>query len=255
MTEHFTFDTAGKYEDLLLTDLSFTKSPNLASLYGVQPWDGTSALPHMPAGERAGILTRGSFLVNDDYATNPIHRGIVVKRRLLCQDIPQPDPASLPAGSLVAPPISADTTTRQRYENKTSPAQCQGCHAFFNPMGFVLEQYDALGRYRTQELVLDEATGNLLATLPIDSSAAPKLSPGDDRVISTGPELSQMVAASVDAQPCFARQYFRFAYARNEAAADGCALEAVRGALAGNGLAGALRAVALDPSFKARRAM
>jgi Protein of unknown function (DUF1592)/Protein of unknown function (DUF1588)/Protein of unknown function (DUF1595)/Protein of unknown function (DUF1587) len=255
MTEHLTFTTPGTYKDLLLTDLSFTRSPHLAALYGVQPWDGSSAYPHMPAGERAGILTRGSFLVNDNYTTHPIHRGIVVKRRLLCQEIPQPDPTSLPAGALVPPPIAADTTTRQRYENKTSPALCNACHGSFNPIGFVLERYDALGRTRTQELVLDEATGNLLATLPIDSSAAPRINMGDDRVIQTGPELSQMVAASSSVEPCFARQYFRFTYARTEGDADNCALEGVRSALSGGSLAGALRAIALDASFRSRRAM
>jgi hypothetical protein len=257
LTEHFTFDTPGSYQDLLLTDLSFTRSPHLAALYGVAPWDGTAAYPHMPSGERAGLLTRGAFLVNDDFSTSPIHRGIVVKRNILCEVLTQPDPASLPAGSLVPPPISADTTTRQRYENKTSPALCAGCHSFFNPIGYVLERYDALGRYRTQELVIDQATGNVLATLPIDSSATPHLNPGDDTMIDSGPALSAMVAASSKVDPCFARQYFRFTFARAEDdAADACALEAVRGALDGGGsLAGALRAIALEAGFRTRRAM
>jgi hypothetical protein len=257
LTEHFTFDTPGTYKDLLLTDLSFTRSPNLAALYGVAPWDGASAFPHMPSGERAGILTRGSFLVNDDFATSPIHRGIVVKRNILCDVLTQPDPASLPAGSLVPPPISADTTTRQRYENKTSPALCNGCHGLFNPIGYVLERYDALGRYRTQEQVIDQTTGNVLATLPIDSSATPHLNPGDDSTIDSGPALSAMVASSSKVEPCFARQYFRFTYARAENdPVDGCTLEAVRAAFdKGGSLAGALRAIALEASFRTRRAM
>jgi hypothetical protein len=257
LTEHFTFDTPGTYKDLLVTDLSFTRSPNLAALYGVAPWDGTSAFPHMPTGERAGILTRGSFLVNDDFATSPIHRGIIVKRNILCDVLAQPDPASLPPGSLVPPPISPDTTTRQRYENKTSPALCNGCHSTFNPIGYVLERYDAFGRYRTQELVIDQATGNVLATLPIDSSAAPHLNPGDDSMIDSGPALSAMVASSSKVEPCFARQYFRFTFARAEDdSLDACALEAVRGAFDGGGsLSGALRAIALEASFRTRRAM
>jgi hypothetical protein len=257
LTEHFTFATPGTYKDLLVTDLSFTRSPNLASLYGVQPWDGTSAYPHMPAGERSGILTRGSFLVNDNYETHPIHRGVTIKRRFLCQEIEPPDPSTLPPGSLVPPPISPDTTTRQRYENKTSPALCNACHGTFNPMGFVLERYDAFGRYRTEEQVIDEATGNVLATLPVDSSATPKIVPGDNRVISTGPELSEVVAsATSEIEPCFARQYFRFTYGRTEDGNDSCALEGVRSALTGSSgnLANALRAIALEAGFKTRRA-
>lgn len=256
LTEHFTFATPGTYKDLLVTDLSFTRSTHLASLYGVKPWDGSSAYPQMPAGQRSGILTRGSFLVNDNYETHPIHRGVTIKRRFLCQEIEPPDPSSLPQGSLIPPPISPDTTTRQRYENKTSPALCNSCHGTFNPMGFVLEQYDALGRYRTQEQVIDEATGKVLATLPVDSSAAPKIAPGDTRVISTGPELSDMVsAATSEIEPCFSRQYFRFTYGRNEDSNDSCALESVRSALTGNGnLGNALRAIALEAGFRTRRA-
>jgi hypothetical protein len=256
MVEHFTFTSPGKLQDLLLTDLSFTRSPHLSALYGVEPWDGSSAHPRLPAGERAGILTRGAFLVNDNHTTHPVHRGVTVKRRLLCQALPQPDPASLPNGALVPPPVTPDATTRERYEAKTSPALCTSCHGSFNPIGFVLERYDALGRYRTEERILDEATGQVLATFPIDSTAAPKINPDDNRVISTGPELSEMVAASRELEPCFARQYFRFTYAREEADRDACALEAVRSALSGDGdLPKALRAIALEPSFRARRAM
>jgi len=49
MTEHFTFTTPGSYKDLLLSDLTFTRSPHLAELYGVKPWDGSSPYQHMPA--------------------------------------------------------------------------------------------------------------------------------------------------------------------------------------------------------------
>jgi hypothetical protein len=65
-----------------------------------------------------------------------------------------------------------------------------------------------------------------------------------------------VAAATNKTEPCFARQYFRFTYARQEGEADGCALEGVRGALTGQGtLGGALRAIALEPSFRQRRAM
>jgi hypothetical protein len=147
-------------------------------------------------------------------------------------------------------------TTRQRYENKTSPALCNTCHGSFNPIGFVLERYDALGRVRTEERILDEATGKVLATLPINSSAAPKIT-DDNRMIDTGPALSEMVAAAtIKTEPCFALQYFRFTYARDEGDKDSCALEGVRSPLSGGGnLGNALRAIALEASFRSRRAM
>jgi hypothetical protein len=253
MTDHFTFGTGGTLRDLLLTDRSFTRSPHLAALYGVEPWDGVGEPPRMPEGQRSGILTRAAFLVNDGHLTHPIHRGAVVRRRMLCDALPQPDPASLPEGSLVPPPVTSDQTTREQFENKTENEPCATCHRMMNPIGYVLEQYDALGRYRTEERVIDEATGEVLATLPIDSSANPALS-GDALTISTGAELSEAVADSRRVESCFARQYYRFTFARGESGADGCALERVRSALASGGtLRDALRSIALDPSFRARR--
>jgi hypothetical protein len=253
MAEHFTYATPGTYRDLLLTDLSFTESPHLASLYGVAAWDGSSEYPRMPAGERAGIVTRAAFLLNDGLNTHPIHRGAVIRKRLLCDELPQPDPATLPEGSLVPPPVTSDQTTRERFENKVRNEPCASCHAAMNPIGYVLEQYDALGRYRTEERVIDETTGEVLSTLPIDSTSDPMLTE-DSAPISTGLELSEQIADSNRAEACFSRQYYRFTFGRGESGSDGCALEAVRAELANGGtLRDALRAIALDPSFRSRR--
>ena len=254
MTQHFTFATDGTLRDLFLTDLSFTRSPHLAAIYGVEPWDGTSPHPRLPADERAGLLTRAAFLLTGNESTHPIHRGAVVRRRILCEDLPPPDPASLPPGSLDSPPPSSELTTRERYEQKTREPQCASCHARINPIGFVLERYDGLGRVRDEEIVIDEVTGEVLATLPIDSSAAPGIAPGSAATIDSGVALSEEVVASGKTEGCFARQYFRFTFGREEGGDDGCALEEVRGVLAeGGSLREALRAVAVSSSFRSRR--
>lgn len=252
MIAHFTFETDGTLRDLFTTDLSFTRSSHLASLYGVEPWDGTSSLPHMPAGERAGILTRAAFLLNDSERTNPVHRGATVRRRLLCENFVQPDPATLPDGALTPPPVTADTTTRQRYERKTANQPCAGCHSQMNPIGFVLERYDAIGRYRAEETVIDEVSGEVLSQLPVDTAVTVDIG-GQTESLDSGEELSAAVADSGLAEGCFARQYFRFTYGREEGGADGCSLEEVRSALAGGGsLREALRAIALGDGFKSR---
>jgi hypothetical protein len=75
--------------------------------------------------------------------TNPFHRGSLVRRALLCDPLPRPDPNSLPPGSLDPPPPSAAETTRQRFARKTESALCNACHAQFNDIGFVLEAFDA----------------------------------------------------------------------------------------------------------------
>lgn len=253
LVRHFTFDEDGTLEDLLMTDLSFTQSPHLAALYGVEPWDGVSAMPTMPPGERAGLLTRVAFLLTGNHETHPVHRGAVVRQKILCDDLPQPDPTMLPPGALDKPPVTEDQTTRERYEVKTADAVCAGCHQAINPVGFVLERYDALGRFRNEEIVIDEVSGEVIATLPIDSAAAPMLGESD-ATISSGPELSEQVLTSGRAEACFAKQYFRSTFGREEATEDTCTVEQIETTLVeGGSLREALRAIALEPVFRTRR--
>ncbi len=253
LTRYYTFETDGTLADLFLSDRNFTTSPHLAALYGVEPWDGQSEPPGLPPDERAGLLTRMALLLTGSHETHPIHRGAVVRRRILCEDLPSPDPASLPPGALDRPPVTEDQTTRERYEAKTSEPTCAGCHVLINPVGFVLEGYDALGRVRTQEQVIDEETGEVIATLPVDASAAPALA-GDDAVIRTGPELSAQIVDSGKAEACFAKQYFRATFGREETESDACVVERLQTELTdGGSMRDALRAVAVDPMFRSRR--
>lgn len=253
MVRHFTFEEEGTFADLLTTDLSFTQSSHLAALYGVEPWDGQSELPHMPAGQRSGMLTRAGLLITGNELSHPVHRGSAVRGRIMCQELAPPDPATLPPGSLDPPPITPDSTTRELYEAKTADQVCQGCHTQINPIGFVLENYDAVGRYRTEERIIDPQSGELLATLPIDSSATPALD-GSDTAISTGIELSEQVIASGATEACFAKQYFRATFGREESVDDQCSLDRISTILAdGGSMREALREVALDSIFRARR--
>lgn len=255
LVRHYTFDQDGTLADLMLTDRVFTSSPHLAELYGAPVWDGTAEPPAMPAGQRAGLVTRVGFLITGTQDSHPVHRGASIRKRLLCEDLPTPDPTQLPPGALDQPPVSDDTTTRQRYEIKTADAVCSGCHSVINPVGFVLEQYDAIGRFRSEEIVIDDVSGEVLATLPIDSAARPALD-GSDALISSGIELSQQLVDSGKLEGCFARQYFRATFGRSETDDDACAIGRVEATLAqGGSLREALREIAGDPLFRTRRVM
>jgi Protein of unknown function (DUF1588)/Protein of unknown function (DUF1592)/Protein of unknown function (DUF1595)/Protein of unknown function (DUF1587)/Protein of unknown function (DUF1585) len=253
LTRYYTWQTDGTVADILLTDRNFTTSPHLAALYGVEPWDGQSEPPSIPGGERAGILTRTGFLVTGDHETHPVHRGAAVRRRILCEALPSPDPSTLPDGALDPPPVTEDQTTRERYEAKTADAACTTCHTMINPVGFVLERYDALGRVRSEEQVIDEATGEVLASLPIDAQA--QLSFGGDAVaVGSGQELSAQIAASGKVEACFAEQYFRATFGREAAPADQCAIDGVADTLRdGSSMKDALRMIAQAPMFRSRR--
>ena len=125
---------------------------------------------------RAGILQRAALLVSSLEQTNPFHRGAFVRRSILCDNLPRPDPNSLPPGSLDPPPPSTGETTRQRYQAKVDGnGLCQGCHDSFSNLGYVMEATTPSAASAPREKVFDEQTGALLATLPIDTTAVPQV--------------------------------------------------------------------------------
>lgn len=249
LVRHYTYETAGTYRDVLASNLILTTSPELAALYGIEPWDGAGEPPEFTGSERSGLLTRGALLVEGNELTNPIKRGAFVLKSLLCDDLHPP--SDLPAEALALPEADPDMSTRERFEAKTANATCAACHSHFNPFGFVLESFDALGRFRTEERIYDD-NGELQNTVPIDPVVDVEL--GDEEFTVTNPvELNAELAQSGLVDDCFARQYFRFTYRRDESSGDSCALAAIRDAVApGGSLKEALRDVALGPSFRER---
>lgn len=256
LTELTTWTQKGPLRDLLTSTVSVTKSADLARLYGVPAWSGSGAYPALP-GNRVGLLQRAALLVSSLEQTNPFHRGSLLRRSILCDSLPQPDPTSLPPGSLDPPPASAAMTTRQRFQAKVEGNNlCQTCHASFSNLGYVMEAYDALGRYRTAERVFDEQTGALLATLPIDTAAAVQVVAGDMRPVSGPAELNQRLIESGKVEGCLAANYFRYALRREPTrdSADACAYESLRTSL-GNGtaLGEVFRRLASEISFRRRK--
>jgi len=258
LTELFTFDRQGTVADLLATQLSVTQSPDLAGLYGVEPWSGSGEYPMLPEGTRAGLLQRAALLVSSLETTNPFHRGAFVRRHLLCDPLAQPDPNSLPPGSLDPPPFDPEATTRERFQAKVEGnATCQTCHVQFSNIGFVLESFDALGRFRTTEVVFDEQTGAQLAELPIDTSGVTRIEADDATPVADAAELNERVVASKKVEACMAKKYFSFALRRTPTSAslDGCAIDDLASALDDSeaGMAGAFKRIAQHESFFLRK--
>jgi len=258
LTQLFTFEKTSTVAELLTTDISVTPSADLAHLYGVTPWSGHGDYPKLPAGTRAGLLQRAALLVSNLEQTNPFHRGALLRRSVLCDPLPQPDPNSLPPGSLDPPPPSNAQTTRQRFQAKVDgKALCQGCHGGFSDLGYVLEAFDALGRYRSKERVYDEKTGALLAELPIDTQAVAKVEPDDLASVAGPAELTQRLVASEKVEACLAQRYFEFAARRAVSAGtlDSCVVQDLAAGLKDPavGLGGAFRRLAKYSSFFQRK--
>lgn len=112
---------------------------------------------------RGGILTHGSVLTITSHPnrTSPVKRGQFVLENILGTP-PPPAPQNVPAfredrGAKV------EGTLRQRFEAHRANPSCASCHAFLDPMGFALENYDAIGRWRDLDNRQPiDATGKLL---------------------------------------------------------------------------------------------
>jgi hypothetical protein len=252
LVDFYVWNKKGSLDDLLTTELSFARGADLAKLYGVAPWDGVSAPPSFPSGQRPGFLTRALFLASGSANTRPILKGVFIRRNMLCDEIPPPPPGA----NAVPPQLSPDMTTRQVVEQLTQKqgSVCAGCHTkVINPLGFATEDFDALGRFRTEQRLFD-ANGNEVGRKPVDTHSVPLVADGDTSASAGPADLTRLIVQSGKANACFARNYFRFTYARwEDLAADGCTLESLRKELDGGGRVGdLLKAVALSPAFRRR---
>jgi hypothetical protein len=192
------------------------------------------------------------FLATGSPNTRPIMKGVFIRQLILCDTVPPP-----PANATNIPSdLARSLTQRQVVEKLTEQpgTQCAGCHpTMINPLGFATENFDALGRVRSEE-TLYNSDGSQLAKKPVVTQGVPKVWSNDKQVAAGVSDLTDIIVRSGKAESCFARQYIRFTYGRKEdEELDGCALEAVRAALQeGHSLQQAMRAPALRPEFRQR---
>jgi len=150
----------------LKSDYTFLNE-RLAKHYGIPGVYGSRfrRVTLAPESRRGGLLRHGSVLSVTSYATrtSPVLRGVLVLRNFLGAPPPAPPP-EVPA--LDESTMSANLPMRQRLAAHRSNAVCASCHRTIDPVGFSLENFDAIGRWRDLE-VEDQ---------PVDASGAV---PGD----------------------------------------------------------------------------
>jgi len=248
---HHTFDAPGSFRDLLMSRQSFARTEALASIYGVPVWSSGEEPPTFVEPERVGIITRAAFLSTGSANTRPIMKGVFIRKALLCDEIPPPPPNA----AANPPALSESQSTRQVVEDLTSGGACAACHAsIINPLGFVTENFDALGRLRSEQVLFDPATGEVVGSTPIDTSAVTRVETSDASVSNGAADLMNDIAESPKPYACFARQYFRFTFGRAENdKRDGCALADMNAALAaGKPMAEVLVSIARSEAFRTR---
>lgn len=126
----------------------------LARHYGLKPPTTSEfeVVALSPESGRGGLLTQAALLSMTSDGTRhwPVHRGVWLAESLLAMT-PNPPPANVDAVE-PNPPSGPKLTLRQRLDaHKGNPA-CAACHAKIDPLGFALENFDAIGRYRTVEI-------------------------------------------------------------------------------------------------------
>ena len=101
-----------------------------------------------PEYHRGGILRQGSILTVTSYATrtSPVLRGNWVLENILGSPTPPP-PDNIP--ELEDHPVDRQLSVRERLQQHRADAACSSCHQLMDPIGFALENYDAIGRWRT----------------------------------------------------------------------------------------------------------
>ncbi|MEZ0390848.1 MAG: DUF1588 domain-containing protein [Pseudobdellovibrionaceae bacterium] len=262
MAEFYTFGKPnGKASDLVSSNLSFAKTADVASLYGVPTWagkksDGTydlnAVVPFPASSPRAGLFTRAAFAFSGSRESNLILRGAKLRRDYLCNDFAPPNNTVLDTSI----PVSGPPTQRNIVIAGTQTGSCKGCHEYYiNPLGFALENYDAFGRYRALEDIYS-SSNQLVQSVPVNAVVAPRLSQGNPTVVDGGVAFSQHLGTSEEFNTCFVRHFFRYTEARNENnRADGCDLLSMKETLMSDsgGLKEMIRSSVQRPSFFRRQ--
>ena len=159
----------------------------LAKLYGMEE---TVTGPEMREvkltnANRGGILSMPGVLATTSFPnrTSPVKRGVWVLEQVLGEHIPPP-PANVPLLEEQKQRDIANLTLRERNELHQANVTCANCHKILDPIGFGLENFDAIGRWRDQD-----DTGGVI-------DAAGELPGG--KTFATPKELKVLIAARKD---------------------------------------------------------
>ena len=216
--DHVVWSKASDYRQLLLADYLYLDD-RLATFYGVarQPAPATAPTPGAAAAvagkssadpgasdftrvgfdpkQRSGVLTHPYLLAAFAYHRNssPIHRGVFLTRSIVGRNL-RPPPSAI---QFMDDRFDPSLTMREKVAELTRPAACYGCHQVINPLGFSLENFDAVGRFRTTD------NGK-----PVDATAEYLTSDGKP-VRLTGPrDVAEHAAGSPEAHRAFVGQLF-----------------------------------------------
>ena len=144
------------HSDYLMINEALARHYGIPEVYG----QGFRKVAVGPESNRGGLLTTAAVMTMNSTGidSNPLKRGIWLLERIL-HDPPPPPPPNVPEVDLTDPRILS-MTQKERMADHRNQAACRSCHAKIDPWGIALENYDAIGSYRTK-----------IKDKPVDSTA------------------------------------------------------------------------------------
>jgi mono/diheme cytochrome c family protein len=180
----------------LLTEDDLWVNNRLATFYGVTT-NATDAFVKVNwnAKQRCGVITHPYLLAAFSYnkSTSPIHRGVFLTRNIIGRALKPPPMAVAFKDTEFAPSL----TMRQKIEELTRSQACQTCHSVINPLGFSLENYDAVGRFRTQD-----------GDKPVNAASEYVTDDGSKVQLTGARDVANFAIRSEHAQNAFVEQLF-----------------------------------------------
>jgi hypothetical protein len=186
---------AADFRKLLLGESMFLNG-QLAKVYKAEVPDGADYQQVTFSKDvRAGIVSHPYLLASFAYTgtSSPIHRGVFITRSLLGRTLHPPPESVAP----LAPDLHPDLTTRERVTIQTQPESCQTCHSMINPLGFALENFDAIGRYREAE-----------KDKPVEPAGTYVMRSGEVAKFNGVRELAEFLAKNDETHEAFVRHLF-----------------------------------------------
>jgi hypothetical protein len=222
--------------EILSADYTFVDA-ELAQLYGVAvPSGGGFAKVTLPAEQkRAGMLGQASFLTRGahDKETSPTRRGNFIREAILCDPIPPPPPTVNP----VLPDDGTPKTVKQKLLEHMQDPSCANCHSLMDPVGFALEDFDAIGQYRTTD-----------QGFPIDTTA----STDDLGAFASAPELAVLLTKDPRSSDCVVEKLYRQSMGHLETTGEQPAVDDLRKSFSskGHSIRSLLVEVSASPAFR-----
>ena len=210
--DHVAWSETADYRELLQADYLYLNS-RLADYYGypLPPGSDFQAVK-VDSAQRSGIFTHPFLLSAFSYtkSSSPIHRGVFLTRNVLGRKLKPPPMAVAFEDSKFDPSLSM----REKVTELTSKTACMGCHTTINPLGFTLENFDAAGRFRTEE-----------NHKPVNTKSEYTTANGDVVTLQSARDLATHASTSPEARRGYVRQMFQFLIKQPPAAYGAGALE------------------------------